>query len=122
LAVFGGGYGFEGIREASRLRGIEVLYWGDVDTHGFHILDQLRSHHPHVCSLLMDEETLLAHRDFWGREETPSRAVLTHLNAAENALYTALQAGTHQPKLRLEHELLRWDYVMERLQAALDTE
>jgi hypothetical protein len=122
LAVFGGGYGFEGVREASWLRGTEVLYWGDIDTHGFHILDQLRSHHPHVRSLLMDEETLLAHRDFWGREETPSRAVLTHLNAAENALYTDLQAGTHQPKLRLEQELLRWDYVMERLQAAFDTE
>jgi hypothetical protein len=115
LAVFGGGYGFEGLREAAWLRGTEVLYWGDLDTHGFHILDQLRAHHPHVRSILMDEETLLAHRGFWGREDTPSRAVLTHLAPAENALYTALQEGTFAPQLRLEQELLRWEWVLARL-------
>ena len=115
LAVFGGGYGFEGIREAAWLRDTEVLYWGDIDTHGFHILDQLRSHHPNVKSVLMDAETLLAHRDFWGREDTPSRAVLSRLTPAESTLYSALQAGTFQPCLRLEQELLRWDHVLGRL-------
>lgn len=115
LAVFGGGYGFEGIRDAAWLKDVEVLYWGDIDTHGFHILDQLRSHHPHVHSILMDEETLLAHRDFWGREDLPSHAVLTHLDASENTLYEALKASTHQPQLRLEQELLRWDWVLARL-------
>ncbi len=115
LAVFGGGYGFEGLREAAWLRDTEVLYWGDIDTHGFHILDQLRSHHPHVRSILMDAETLLAHRDFWGREETPTRAALTHLTPAESAVYADLQAGSHQPSLRLEQEHLRWDYVLARL-------
>lgn len=115
LAVFGGGYGFEGLREAAWLRTTEVLYWGDIDTHGFHILDQLRAYHPHVRSILMDEETLLAHRDFWGREDTPSRAALSHLTAAEAAVYAELQAGTHQPLLRLEQELLRWDHVLARL-------
>lgn len=115
LAVFGGGYGFEGLREASWLRGTEVLYWGDLDTHGFHILDQLRAHHPHVRSILMDEGTLLAHRDFWGREDTPTRAVLTHLTAEEGALYAALRDGALAPQLRLEQELLRWDWVLARL-------
>ncbi|PYI40175.1 hypothetical protein CVS30_01255 [Arthrobacter psychrolactophilus] len=115
LAVFGGGYGFEGIRDAVWLADKEVLYWGDIDTHGFQILDQLRSHHPHVRSILMDEETLLEHRDFWGHEDAPSHAVLTHLSVAESALYAALQNGTFAPKLRLEQELLRWDWAMARL-------
>ncbi|RAN76171.1 hypothetical protein B5P43_24580 [Bacillus sp. SRB_336] len=115
LAVFGGGYGFAGIREGVWLRDVEVLYWGDIDTHGFHILDQLRAHHPNVRSILMDEETLLAHRDFWGREDSPSRAALTRLTPAEAAVYADLQAGTHRPLLRLEQELLRWDHVLERL-------
>lgn len=118
LAVFGGGYGFAGIREGVWLRDVEVLYWGDIDTHGFHILDQLRAHHPHVRSILMDEETLLAHRDFWGREDSPTRAALTHLTPAEAAMYADLQSGTHRPLLRLEQELLRWDYVLERLPRA----
>jgi hypothetical protein len=115
LAVFGGGYGFEGIRDAVWLADKEVLYWGDIDTHGFQILDQLRSHHPHVRSILMDEETLLAHRDFWGHEDAPSHAVLVHLSVAEGALYAELQNGTFAPKLRLEQELLRWDWVLARL-------
>ena len=115
LAVFGGGYGFEGIRCAGWLGDVDVLYWGDIDTHGFHILDQLRSHHPHVRSILMDEETLLAHRDFWGREDAPSHASLKHLSAAENSLYGALQSGAFQPHLRLEQELLRWDWVLARI-------
>ncbi|MFC8302894.1 Wadjet anti-phage system protein JetD domain-containing protein [Specibacter sp. NPDC057265] len=115
LAVFGGGYGFEGIRNAAWLAGVDVAYWGDIDTHGFHILDQLRSHHPHVRSILMDAETLLAHRDFWGREDAPSHATLTRLDDFENTLYQALKAGTHQRHLRLEQELLRWDWVLARL-------
>ncbi|MDO5751584.1 Wadjet anti-phage system protein JetD domain-containing protein [Arthrobacter sp.] len=115
LAVFGGGYGFAALGGAAWLKDVEVLYWGDIDTHGFHILDQLRAHHPHVRSILMDQQTLLAHRAFWGREDTPTHAALTHLGPAESALYAALQAGTFAPQLRLEQELLHWDHVMERL-------
>ena len=114
LAVFGGGYGFEGIRDAAWLTAVEVLYWGDLDTHGFSILSQLRSHHPRVHNILMDEETLLAHRDFWGREDTPSRAALNHLTSDEHALYVNLQSGMYQPLLRLEQELLNWEYVLQR--------
>ncbi|WP_211876849.1 DUF3322 domain-containing protein [Pseudarthrobacter albicanus] len=62
LAVYGGGYGFSSLRDAGWLRGCEIRYWGDLDTHGFRILDQLRAVPPHVVSVLMDEETLLAHR------------------------------------------------------------
>jgi hypothetical protein len=115
LALFGAGYGFSALRDAAWLQEREVLYWGDLDTHGFQILDQLRSVHPHVASTLMDEETLSAHRDFWGREPTPSRAVLTRLNAAETALYEALGNDTHGPAVRLEQELIRWDWALERL-------
>lgn len=116
LAVFGGGYGFEGIRDAAWLTDVEVLYWGDIDTHGFSILSQLRSHHPRVRSILMDEETLLAHSDFWGREATPNHGALNHLTPDEHAVYANLQNGTHQPLLRLEQELLNWEYVLQRLQ------
>jgi hypothetical protein len=33
-------------------------------------------------------------------------------------MYADLQSGTHRPLLRLEQELLRWDYVLERLPRA----
>lgn len=115
LALYGGGYGFSSLRDAAWLRDCEVLYWGDLDTHGFRILDQLRAVHPHVASVLMDKETLLAHRDAWGREPSPSRAALTRLTAEEAVLYEALGNDSYGPGVRLEQELIRWDWALERL-------
>ena len=115
LALYGAGYGFSSLRDAGWLRGCRVLYWGDIDTHGFRILDQLRAVHPHVESVLMDEPTLMAHRDAWGTEPSPSRAALTRLNADETALYEALGTDIYGPKVRLEQELINWGWALERL-------
>lgn len=60
LVIFGAGYGFEMLRKAEWLARCHIHYWGDIDTHGFAILDQLRSQFDHVESLLMDRDTLLA--------------------------------------------------------------
>jgi len=118
LAIYGGGYGFSSLRDAAWLRDCEVLYWGDLDTHGFRILDELRAVHPHVASVLMDEATLLEHRDVWGSEPQPSTAALTRLTGEESALYRALGNGTFGPAVRLEQELIRWDWALERLRPA----
>jgi hypothetical protein len=115
LALYGAGYGFSSLRDAAWLRNCKVLYWGDIDTHGFRILDQLRAVHPHVESVLMDEETLLGHREAWGSEASPSRASLTRLTAPEAALYEALGNDTHGNAVRLEQELISWDWACERL-------
>jgi hypothetical protein len=119
LALYGAGYGFSSLRDAAWLRGCEALYWGDIDTHGFRILDQLRAVHPHVESLLMDEETLLAHRDAWGQEPSPSRAVLTRLTSEESALYEGLGNDTYGSAVRLEQELINWDWALDRLHPPL---
>ena len=42
-----------------------VHYWGDIDTHGFAILDQLRAHFPQAQSFLMDRGTLVEHQALW---------------------------------------------------------
>ena len=115
LALYGAGYGFSSLREAAWLRDCKILYWGDIDTHGFRILDQLRAVHPHVESVLMDEETLLAHRDAWGREPSPSRAALARLTVEERALYEALGNDAFGASVRLEQELIRWDWALDRL-------
>jgi hypothetical protein len=115
LAVFGAGYGFSSLTDAAWLQNCEVLYWGDLDTHGFRILDQLRAVHPHVSSVLMDQATLLAHRELWGVEASPSRAQLTRLTAEEARVYESLGGDTYATGVRLEQELIRWDWVLERL-------
>jgi hypothetical protein len=115
LAIYGGGYGFSSLRDAGWLRNCEVFYWGDLDTHGFQILDQLRALHPHVVSVLMDEATLLAHRDVWGAEPSPSKAALSRLTAEESAVYEGLAKDSYGPTVRLEQELIRWDWALKQL-------
>jgi hypothetical protein len=115
LALYGAGYGFSSLREAAWLRECEVRYWGDIDTHGFRILDQLRAVHPHVESVLMDEETLLSHRDAWATEPSPSRAALTRLTPREAALYEGLGSDTYGSSVRLEQELIHWEWARRRL-------
>ncbi|MDT1894065.1 hypothetical protein FPK47_29370, partial [Acinetobacter baumannii] len=46
MVVFGGGYGIERLAQAEWVRGRQVVYWGDIDTHGFAILDRLRAWMP----------------------------------------------------------------------------
>ncbi|MFE4541583.1 Wadjet anti-phage system protein JetD domain-containing protein [Arthrobacter sp. NPDC056727] len=115
LALYGAGYGFSSLRDATWLRDCKVLYWGDIDTHGFRILDQLRAVHPHVESVLTDDETLLAHQDSWGSEPAPSRAALTRLMPEEAALYEALGNDMYGLAVRLEQELISWDWALDRL-------
>ncbi|WP_458113492.1 DUF2220 family protein [Arthrobacter sp. R1-13] len=115
LAIYGGGYGFSSLRDAAWLRDCEVLYWGDLDTHGFRILDELRAVHYHVVSVLMDEATLLEHRNVWGNEPQPTTAALTRLTEDESALYQALGNRTFGQAVRLEQELIRWDWAQQKL-------
>lgn len=92
-----------------------VDYWGDLDTHGFAILNRVRSHLPGVRSVLMDRETLLAHESRWGIEPTPTNVFLPHLTVVERELYEDLVTDRYARALRLEQERLDWGYVMRRL-------
>jgi hypothetical protein len=104
LVLFGAGYGFETLSEADWLRDREIYYWGDLDTHGFAILDQLRAHFSRAASFLMDRETLLAHRPQWGSEPQPETRDLVRLTCQENALYDDLRRNRLGDRIRLEQE------------------
>lgn len=111
LVLFGSGYGFEALAQADWLRHKKIVYWGDIDSHGFAILDQLRSHFPSTRSLLMDRETLLEHRAFWGREDSPATRNLNRLQPEEAALYDDLRCNRFAPSLRLEQERIGFAWV-----------
>ena len=121
LVIFGAGYGFDPLAEASWLQAREIFYWGDIDSHGFAILDQLRSHFPHARSLLMDRATLLAHRPLWGREATPTQRALSRLQADEAGLYDDLRHDRIGPAVRLEQERIGFAWVQAAL-AGIDPE
>ncbi|MEY6433911.1 DUF3322 domain-containing protein [Thioalkalicoccus limnaeus] len=115
IVLFGAGYGWESLARAAWLHRCDLHYWGDIDTHGFAILDQLRGHFPHAASLLMDRETLLAHRPLWGVEPQPGRHDLRRLTPAEAALYDDLRFDRIRPGVRLEQERLGFGWFRERL-------
>ena len=94
---------------------LRVRYWGDLDTHGFAILDLVRSQVPQVTSVLMDLDTLLHHRSRWVPEPKQTRADLVHLTGGERALYEDLVEDVHGPSVRLEQERIDWAWVLERL-------
>jgi hypothetical protein len=104
LIVFGAGYGFSALSQAAWLHDCQIHYWGDIDTHGFAILDELRSHFPHVQSLLMDCATLLASEPLWGEETTPLNRDLPRLTPDEQSLYNDLRDQRLGKNLRLEQE------------------
>ena len=115
IVVFGAGYGWEALSAARWLQQCRLRYWGDLDTHGFAILDQLRGHFPHVTTLLMDHDTLLAHRLHWGEETSPTQQDLPRLTAAESAVYDDLRFNRLQPRLRLEQERIGFEWLRQQL-------
>jgi hypothetical protein len=111
IAIFGAGYGWDALSRAAWLDDCVIHYWGDIDTHGFAILDQLRAHFAHVQSFLMDRATLLAHEAQWGREDDQVRHALPRLTAEEQALFADLRDNRIRQNLRLEQERVGYNRI-----------
>jgi hypothetical protein len=104
MVIFGLGYGLQVLKEISWLNDKTIYYWGDIDTHGFAMLDQVRHYFPHTESFLMDHETLLAHRQLWGEEGKPTSRDLDGLRPKEMELYQKIINHSYGKNLRLEQE------------------
>ncbi|CAN7146430.1 hypothetical protein D9M68_115170 [compost metagenome] len=113
LVIFGAGYGFSLLAKATWLSQCKLHYWGDIDTHGFAILDQLRSLFGHAESLLMDRATLMAFEAQWGVEDNQTLRDLSRLRPEEQAVYDDLRDNRIRAKLRLEQERVGFEWVRE---------
>ena len=58
VGFFGSGFAVHLLAEVEWLHHCKIIYWGDIDAHGFQILSDLRGHFPHVHSVMMDQQTL----------------------------------------------------------------
>jgi hypothetical protein len=115
IVIFGSGYAVNVLEKLDWLATLDLAYWGDLDTHGFAILNRLRHRFPRARSILMDRETLLAHQSQWVLEPTPTRAALEWLTPVERNLYQALVAGTFGPAVRLEQERVNFAWLEQAL-------
>jgi hypothetical protein len=119
IVIFGLGYGLERLTEVTWLRESAVHYWGDLDTHGFSMLDRLRGCMPHARSFLMDRGTLLAHRHVWVSEAEPAKFLPAHLEPDERSLYEDLRGDRLGPSVRLEQERIGFRWLESALQNLL---
>jgi hypothetical protein len=115
VAIFGGGYGVAVLDRLPWLSEADLVYWGDIDTHGLVMLDRVRRRWPHVRSILMDRDTLVAHRIHWVREPMPAREALDALTPEESALYRDLVEDVYGSAVRLEQERVRFSRVKQAL-------
>jgi hypothetical protein len=106
IAIFGQGNAVTNIQNAKWLNEITVLYWGDIDVHGFEMLSRIRKHFDHTQSVLMDKTTF---EKFFENDSGKPTTNTTTLNLTENEreLYNLLKTNNW----RLEQEKIPFDYV-----------
>lgn len=117
VVIFGKGYDLRGLGEIEWFRGKSLFYWGDIDTHGFAILDRLRATCPAARSLLMDRETLLAHRALWVQEPEDTRfcGEPIHLTPEEQSVFDCLRFDRLGERVRLEQERIGFGWFEQAL-------
>lgn len=119
MVILGGGYAVPLLGSLPWLADQRLLYWGDIDTHGFAILDRLRQRFPLTKSLLMDRHSLLAHQDHWTVEKDPALATLPALTAEEQQLYRDLLDDAYGRSVRLEQERVRFSLIRSAIQSLI---
>lgn len=116
IAIAGGGFAASELGQLPWLQDAPLVYWGDIDSAGFRILAGLRTRLPHVRSCLMDESTLLAHRDLCSTDTHPPRAPnVTGLTPKEFELAHRLAEGDLGGGVRLEQERIPWPVAWDAL-------
>ncbi len=118
MVIFGGGFGgLERLRNCAWLHHRSVHYWGDMDTHGFAMLNQLRAYLPQAQSLMMNEATLMMHAERWGHEPQAQQRDLLRLTVDERSVYDILRDNSIRAGLRLEQERIGFGWVQQSLLA-----
>lgn len=116
LGIWGAGGAAELLTSVRWCAPCAILYWGDLDVHGFHILSRLRRAFPQVRSVMMDELTLREFRSL-AVVAKPSRSrSCEFLTDEELRVYEQLEAEN----LLIEQEKLPAEYYLRRLGEALD--
>jgi hypothetical protein len=101
------------------LQGIDAVYWGDIDTHGYAILNHARRALPGLRSVLMDKETLFNYRNLWVEEPVQNDgAELSLLKDYEQIVYEGLHSHAWGRNIRLEQERIPWACALKVLQVA----
>jgi hypothetical protein len=111
VTILGAGDAVARLSEIDWLASVRVVYWGDMDAHGFAALSHLRKRHRHAESLMMDLPTFEQFRTFAVSAKPYSENELLLLTPPEQAAFEMVRAA----ELLLEQERVQPWYAQERL-------
>jgi len=116
IVIMGLGYAVDVLGKIPWLHNSRCIYWGDIDTHGFAILNRARSYLPNLETVLMDEVTLLNHRTLWVEEKNQHASTeLPLLTDTELKLFMSLKNNVFGQQVRLEQERICWEKAWKQL-------
>lgn len=114
------GYSVDLIALLPWVKQARTFYWGDIDSHGFAILNRARSTLPALQSILMDEATLTDHMHLWTEEGVQHAATsLPLLTKSEASVYAGLKSNIWAQRVRLEQERIGWERAICSVSAAM---
>lgn len=145
IALFGSGYAALLLATVPFMHTHDIIYWGDIDTHGFDILNHLRSalmevrlevtrrrfgsadpdfsyRDLNVRSMFMDQATFMCYRHLCSHEDKLVVRPMPALTKAELECYEDLISHKHGSKLRLEQEYIPYEEVLAKLEVMLPEE
>ena len=105
----GGGFNVSHLQNIDWLKNKQFYYWGDIDAHGFQILNQFRTYFPNTIAVMMDEETLSSFTSAGGQQAANQN--LQRLTESELKLYNHLR----QNNIRLEQEKITQTFAEDRI-------
>lgn len=112
MVIFGLGYGVESLKNVKWLENRELIYWGDIDTHGFAILSQIRGYFSHIESMLMSDEVIEKFRHLAVKESLSKRFLgeLNNLTQEEYEVFEKLKENVYGEAFRIEQERIGFGY------------
>jgi hypothetical protein len=109
----GGGFNVSYLKDIGWLNSKQFYYWGDIDAHGFQILNQFRTYFPSTVAVMMDEVTLLSFKSADGQPANNQN--LPRLTTDELKLYNHLR----QNNVRLEQEKITQAFAEEKIRGLI---
>lgn len=113
ISVFGQGFSINLLKNAEWLSNKQIIYWGDIDAHGFQILSQIRGYFPQTRSCMMDIETFSEFKDLAVTGSEINLTTLDHLTHEEHRLFEHLI--NLKKNNRLEQEKIPHAYALKKM-------
>ena len=107
----GGGFSISLIQNIDWIKGKNIYYWGDIDEHGFEILNQFKTCFSGTKSILMEKRILEQFNSYITNGETSKALSLSALDATEKEVFEFVRTN----QVRLEQEKIPQDFVVDYL-------